>query len=73
MDEAAIATILAVQGADETLVALGWLMMPDGRDMECWLTGNLVSTDVELTGLAARDPASQRHSAIGVTCDSLRR
>lgn len=45
---------LAAQDAAEALIALGWLVQPHGPDMDRWQIGDLIWTDEELIGLAAR-------------------
>ncbi|MFC6790550.1 hypothetical protein ACFQE0_13635 [Methylobacterium komagatae] len=55
-------SILA-QDAAEALIALGWPVIPHGPDMDRWQIGDLIWTDDELMGLAARHgvrPASDR-------------
>lgn len=54
MNAAAITTTLAAQDAAEALIALGWPITPDSPDMDRWQIGDLIWTDEELMGLAAR-------------------
>ena len=54
---------LAAQDAAEALIALGWPITPDGPGMERWRIGDLIWSDEELMGLAARQgvrPAVER-------------
>ncbi len=46
MDEVAITTALAAQDAAEALIALGWLVEPQGSDMDGWLVGGAFMTAV---------------------------
>ncbi|MGC5779487.1 hypothetical protein [Methylobacterium sp. NFXW15] len=45
---------LAAQDAAEALIALGWPVLPHGPDMDLWQIGDLIWTNDELMGLAAR-------------------
>lgn len=45
--------------AAEALIALGWPVLPHGPDMDRWQIGDLIWTDEELMGLAARQGVRQ--------------
>ncbi len=45
---------LAAEDAAEALIALGVPVTPHGPDMDRWQIGDLIWTDEELMGLAAR-------------------
>jgi hypothetical protein len=45
---------LIAQDAAEALIALGWPVEPYGPDMDGWQIGDLILTDADLMGLAAR-------------------
>lgn len=44
----------AAQDAVDVFVALGWPITPHGPDMEFWRIGDLIWTDADVMGLAAR-------------------
>ncbi|MCJ2023020.1 hypothetical protein [Methylobacterium sp. J-067] len=45
---------LIAQDAAEALIALGWPVEPYGPDVDRWQIGDLILTDADLMGLAAR-------------------
>lgn len=56
VSESATATCLNEEAQDVAfvLITLGWVVLPHGPDMAFWRIGDLIFTDDDLLGFAAR-------------------